>query len=154
MLTPQELAAEITGLAARPPTERARAAKALIDAAKATLSAVRREAIHEATREMSYGEVARALGISVSAVNAAVSGWRAAGRSTPSRVRRAQERRHRRERDPQTARRLVAAEVLARDPQGVDVHQLIDSITASWLARGEAGYRDGLRGWVNDQLRR
>lgn len=63
-------------LAGLDPIERARRAPDLIDRAKGTLSAIRREAIHEATRETSWDDVAAQLGVSVGAVNKAITAYR------------------------------------------------------------------------------
>src|ERR1700729_3409685 len=61
--------------------DRPGAAKELIDAAKATLSGARRSAIGEMLVGMTYKEAAAALGVSVAAINTAVTERRAAARA-------------------------------------------------------------------------
>lgn len=58
------------------PIGRARQAKALIVEAQRVLSDVHREAVYEATRSESWAVVAEGLGVSVAAVNLAVSNHR------------------------------------------------------------------------------
>lgn len=55
------------------PMERARAAAALIQPAQQVLATIRREAIFEATRTLSYREVAESLGVKEATINVAVS---------------------------------------------------------------------------------
>lgn len=64
------------------PIDRARAAGRLaeqIEQARDQAAAARRAAIHDATRVMSYEQVAQELGVTVSAINKAVS-WHRTGR--------------------------------------------------------------------------
>lgn len=68
-----ELAKMIAGLPKKPPIERARLARDLVDEAKRLLSALADEAVEEATRSASYTSVAEQLGVSVPTVNKAVS---------------------------------------------------------------------------------
>jgi|SRR5690606_23190547 len=73
----RELARQIAGLAKLSPVARARRARELVGTAKAVLSAAADAAVVEATRTMSYQQVARELGRSVASVNKAVSRHRA-----------------------------------------------------------------------------
>jgi hypothetical protein len=69
-----ELAAATAALPFADPVNRARAAKELIDRAKATYSRVRRDSIVEALAAgRTYQELADELGVSTAAINAAVS---------------------------------------------------------------------------------
>lgn len=68
-----ELAELIASLPKKPPAARARQARDLIDEAKRVLSVTADAAVHQATRDRSYAEVAADLGDSVAAVNKAVS---------------------------------------------------------------------------------
>lgn len=60
-------------LPAEEPLQRAVHARQLVDSAKAALSHARREAIFQATRDEPYESVADALGVSVAAINKAVT---------------------------------------------------------------------------------
>ncbi|MEV0214341.1 hypothetical protein [Micromonospora sp. NPDC050695] len=74
-----ELARMIAGLPKKPPIERARLARDLVDEAKRLLSTLADEAIEEATRSESYASVAEKLGKTVATVNKAVSRHRNPG---------------------------------------------------------------------------
>jgi len=73
-----ELGRTISRVPQLPAAARARTARALIDEAKRLLSAEADAAVVELTRSMSYADAAQVLGISVPAVNKAVSRHRRA----------------------------------------------------------------------------
>ena len=82
-MTTKELAEVIAALPGMPPVERARAAKELIDTAKAVLSAERRAALAEATAPGAefyrrIPDLARELGVSRGKVDEALAAHRAA----------------------------------------------------------------------------
>lgn len=71
--TLDELAAALAALAGLPPVARARAMEALIAPAQVLLAQERRAAIYEATRTAAHAAVAGELGVTVHAVNKAVT---------------------------------------------------------------------------------
>lgn len=76
--TAEQLAEAIAALAGLDPAERARAARQLIEDAKAVLSGVRRDAIDELLTARTYQQAADELGVSPAAINAAITKRRAA----------------------------------------------------------------------------
>lgn len=76
--TAEQLAEAIAALAGLDPAERARAARQLIEDAKAVLSGVRWDAIDELLTTRTYQQAADEVGVSVAAINAAITKRRAA----------------------------------------------------------------------------
>ena len=81
-------------------------------------------------------------------------------RSTPAPVRRAQKRRHDAERDPERAYAIVVAELMAIDEPmsrqflGGSLPMVAADVLYRWQSEiGQAGYPDGLRGYVAAYVR-
>lgn len=72
-----ELVAELLALPELAPIERAKRARKLEPVSRALIAAVANEAVFEATRSSTHAEVAKALDVTQSRVNNAITAYRA-----------------------------------------------------------------------------